>query len=95
MRKNSKVLEKVKYFQTRSEDEAEGSADEVDVDQVEEEVQESDLCQTSVESGVQRQLATIKQQKEKLIKVKFEKIKNLKIRFFENVIFYEFFFRRS
>lgn len=94
VRKNSKVLEKVKYFQARSEDEAEGSADEVDVEQVEEEVQESDLCQTSVESGVQRQLATIKQQKEKLIKVKFNKqIQSLPLR--KNVFNDFFVCRRS
>lgn len=57
-RRDSKVSEKVKYFQARTSS-VELRADEADP---------ADLSQTSKETGVQRQLATIKAQKERLIK---------------------------
>ena len=61
VRRESKVLEKVKYFQTKIPDSSSQTSVASDVDSLE-------LSQTSKETGVQRQLATIKHQKEKLIK---------------------------
>ena len=67
VRRESKVLEKVKYFQTKNPEAQTRSSSTTP---------ELDVSQTSKETGVQRQLATIKMQKEKLIKdiVENEKI---------------------
>ena len=67
-RRDSRVLEKVKYFQgpAGTRDALSSSSEELEPSPELE--PELELSQTCKETGVQRQLATIKQQKEKLIK---------------------------